>query len=34
MLILDKGGHTFTTEESEKKVIEETKNFFVEVLNP
>ncbi|MCM8818864.1 MAG: alpha/beta fold hydrolase [Candidatus Omnitrophica bacterium] len=34
MLILDKGGHTFTTEESENKVIEETLKFFKEVLNP
>jgi len=32
MLILDKGGHTFTTEESEKRVIEETTDFFKEVL--
>jgi len=33
MLILNKGGHTFITEESEKRVIEETTNFFKEVLN-
>jgi len=34
MLILNKGGHTFTTEESENKVIDETLNFFKECLNP
>lgn len=32
MLILDKGGHTFTTEESEKIAIEETVSFFKENL--
>ncbi|MCS7180681.1 MAG: alpha/beta fold hydrolase [bacterium] len=32
MLILDKGGHVFTTEESEKKVLEETTKFFKDTL--
>lgn len=32
MLVLDKGGHTFTTEQSEKRVIEETRDFFRETL--
>lgn len=33
MLIFDKGGHTFTTEESELRVIEETTDFFKEVFH-
>ncbi|MCM8807639.1 MAG: alpha/beta hydrolase [Candidatus Omnitrophica bacterium] len=32
MLILDKGGHTFATEEGERIVLEETVNFFKENL--
>jgi uncharacterized protein len=32
IFILDEGGHTFTTESSEKTVIKETAEFFVEAL--
>lgn len=32
MVILEKGGHTFVTEESENRVIEETTEFFVETF--
>ena len=33
LVIFNKGGHTFTTEESEIKLIQETTNFFKETLN-
>lgn len=32
ILVLDEGGHTFTTEFSEKEVIAETVDFFAEIL--
>lgn len=33
LIIMEKGGHTFVLEETEEKVIEETKNFFLQTLS-